>query len=176
MNLGLTGKRALVLASSSGLGFACAQALAEEGATVAICSREQTRANEAAVKIEAATDAKVFAYEVDVSKAESLASLFKKATSDLGGLDILICNAGGPPPGGFSALDEDKWDFAYQLHPAKRCQECASRAAAPQRKRWLYPGDWQLFNETAHPQPDALQRFPSRYSRSLQNFSKRTRP
>ena len=115
MNLGLGGKRALVLASSSGLGFACAQALAAEGATVAVCSREQTRAHEAAEKIQTTTDAKVFAYEVDVSKAESLASLFKKATSDLGGLDILICNAGGPPPGGFSALDEDKWDFAYQL-------------------------------------------------------------
>ena len=115
MNLRLDGKRALVLASSSGLGFASAQALAAEGATVAVCSREQARANEAADKIKAATDAEVFAYEVDVSNAESLASLFKKATAGLGGLDILICNAGGPPPGGFSALDEDKWDFAYQL-------------------------------------------------------------
>ena len=115
MNFGLTGKRALVLASSSGLGFASAQALAAEGATVAVCSREQARAGEAADKIKAATDAEVFAYEVDVAEADSLESLFKKATSDLGGLDILICNAGGPPPGGFSALDEDKWDFAYQL-------------------------------------------------------------
>ena len=115
MNFGLTGKRALVLASSSGLGFASAQALAAEGATVAVCSREQARAGEAADKIKAATDTEVFAYEVDVSNAESLETLFKKATSDLGGLDILICNAGGPPPGGFSALDEDKWDFAYQL-------------------------------------------------------------
>ncbi|CAN5855603.1 SDR family oxidoreductase [soil metagenome] len=115
MNFGLTGKRALVLASSSGLGYASAQALAAEGATVAVCSREQARADEAADKIKAATDAEVFAYEVDVAKADSLETLFEKATSDLGGLDILICNAGGPPPGGFSALDEDKWDFAYQL-------------------------------------------------------------
>ena len=115
MNFGLNGKRALVLASSSGLGFASAQALAEEGAMVAVCSREQARADDAAETIRAATDAKVFAYEVDVSKAESLESLFEKAIKDLGGLDVLICNAGGPPPGGFSALEEDKWDFAYQL-------------------------------------------------------------
>lgn len=115
MNFGLTGKRALVLASSSGLGFASAQALAAEGATVAVCSREQARADDAAEKIRAATEAEVFAYEVDVSKADSLKNLFENVLADLGGLDILTCNAGGPPPGGFSALDEDKWDFTYQL-------------------------------------------------------------
>ena len=115
MNLGLAGKRALVLASSSGLGFASANALAAEGATVAVCGREQQRADEAAKKINEVTKSKVFAYEANVSEAASLKTLFDKATSDLGGLDILICNAGGPPPGGFSALDEDKWDFAYQL-------------------------------------------------------------
>lgn len=115
MNVGLAGKRALVLASSSGLGFASANALATEGATVAVCSREQGRASEAADKIRSATAAEVFAYEVNVADAESLSTLFANALKDLGGLDILICNAGGPPPGGFSALDEDKWDLAYQL-------------------------------------------------------------
>lgn len=115
MNLGLAGKRALVLASSSGLGFASAKALAAEGATVAVCSRELARATEAATKIKAETAVTTFAYEVDVANAESLEALFKNAIADLGGLDVLICNAGGPPPGGFSVLDEDKWDFAYQL-------------------------------------------------------------
>lgn len=115
MNFGLKGKRALVLASSSGLGFASAKALAAEGAMVAVCSREQARADEAAKKLKIATDASVFAYEVDVAKADSLEGLFNKVPTELGGLDVLICNAGGPPPGGFSALDEAKWDFAYQL-------------------------------------------------------------
>jgi 3-oxoacyl-[acyl-carrier protein] reductase len=113
MNLGLEGKRALVLAASSGLGFACAEALALEGAQVAICGREGTKVERAAQKISGAKP--VLAYEADVSKDASLKSLFEKAVKDLGGLDILICNAGGPPPGGFSALDEDKWDLAYQL-------------------------------------------------------------
>jgi 3-oxoacyl-[acyl-carrier protein] reductase len=115
MNLGLTGKRALVLASSSGLGFASAKALASEGAKLALCSREGAKANDAAKKIKEVINAEVFAYEADVSQDASLKNLFEKTTADLGGLEILICNAGGPPPGGFSALDENKWDLAYQL-------------------------------------------------------------
>jgi 3-oxoacyl-[acyl-carrier protein] reductase len=113
MNLGLEGKRALVLAASSGLGFACAEALALEGAQVAICGREQTKVEHAAKTISGIKP--VMAYEADVSQDASLKSLFEKVVKDLGGLDILICNAGGPPPGGFSALDESKWDLAYQL-------------------------------------------------------------
>ena len=110
MDLGLTNKRALVTASSGGLGFACAQALAGEGAVVATSSRDPERAQTAADNI-----GSKYAYDVDVSDKTSLETLFANATSDLGGLDILVCNAGGPPPGGFLALEEDKWDFAYQL-------------------------------------------------------------
>jgi 3-oxoacyl-[acyl-carrier protein] reductase len=113
MNLGLEGERALVLAASSGLGFACAEALALEGAQVAICGREGAKAERAAQKISAPRP--ILAYKADVSNDASLKALFEKAISDLGGLDILICNAGGPPPGGFSALDDGKWELAYQL-------------------------------------------------------------
>lgn len=115
MNFGLENKRALVLAASSGLGFACAKALSEEGARLALCSREQDRADKAAVQISEASGNQVYAFEANVAEDASLKALFESATSALGGLDILICNAGGPPPGGFSVLDEDKWDLAYQL-------------------------------------------------------------
>jgi 3-oxoacyl-[acyl-carrier protein] reductase len=115
MNLGLENKRALVLAASSGLGFACAEVLSLEGAQVAICSREGAKADKAARKITEASTKSVLSYEADVSNDASLKLLFEKVTNDLGGLDILICNAGGPPPGSFSALEEDKWDLAYQL-------------------------------------------------------------
>ncbi|MCA9839629.1 MAG: SDR family oxidoreductase [Trueperaceae bacterium] len=115
MNLGLKDKRAVVLAASGGLGFACAEALAQEGATVALCSREAERAEKAAQKISQSTGQSAFGFAADVSQDASLKSFFDAATTKLGGLDILICNAGGPPPGGFSALDESKWDFAYQL-------------------------------------------------------------
>ena len=115
MDLGLSGKRALVLAASSGLGRASALELAREGARVALCRRDPGRADEAAQAIRAETGAEGHAFEADVADAASLEALFAAATDALGGLDVLVANAGGPPPGGFAALDEDAWDRAYQL-------------------------------------------------------------
>jgi 3-oxoacyl-[acyl-carrier protein] reductase len=115
MNLGLAGKRALVTAASSGLGFATAQALAAEGAVIALCSREMARAEEAAKTIREKTQSSVYAYQADVTVDADLKQLFERATQDLGGLDILVCNAGGPPSGSFNTLNESEWDKAYQL-------------------------------------------------------------
>lgn len=115
MNLGLDGKRALVLAASGGLGRATALELAREGAVVALCSRDPERAEQAAQTIRDETGARVEAYVADVADAASLEQLFESVGRDLGGLEILVCNAGGPPPGGFGALDEAKWDTAYRL-------------------------------------------------------------
>ena len=115
MDLGLNGRRALVLAASSGLGRASALELAREGARVALCSRDQGRADEAAQAIRDETGAEVHAFEADVADASSLEGLFASATEALGGLDVLVANAGGPPPGGFGSTDEAAWDRAYQL-------------------------------------------------------------
>lgn len=115
MNLGLEGKLALVTAASGGLGFATAQALSAEGATVAVCSRDEERARSAAAKISEETGNQTFGFAGDVSDKESLEQLFESAVSALGGLDILVCNAGGPPPGGFDKLGEEEWDRAYSL-------------------------------------------------------------
>ena len=115
MDLGLTGKRALVLAASSGLGRATALELAREGAHVALCSRELARAQEAADAIAAETGATVHAFEADVADAASLEAVFAAATQALGGFDVLVNNAGGPPPGNFQDLDEASWDRAYTL-------------------------------------------------------------
>lgn len=115
MNLGLEGKRALVLASSSGLGRATAEALAAEGARVALCGRDRARVEEAAAGIREATGGETHAFVADVARAEDLERLVGDAVGALGGLDLLVCNAGGPPPGGFDALDEEAWDKAYQL-------------------------------------------------------------
>src|SRR5690554_6450858 len=115
LNLELNGKRALVLASSSVLGLAVASELAREGAVVSLCSRSQERAAEAARQTSDETGGITHAFEVDVSDRASLERLFERATQAMGGLDILVCNAGGPPPGDFLSLDEDKWNTAYQL-------------------------------------------------------------
>jgi 3-oxoacyl-[acyl-carrier protein] reductase len=115
MDLGLQGKRALVTAASGGLGHAIAEALAAEGARVALCSRDAGRAVAAAERIAASTGAEVHAIEADVADAAALESLFAEALSALGGLDVLVNNAGGPPPGGFLDLGEAQWARGFDL-------------------------------------------------------------
>lgn len=115
MELGLTGKRALVMAASSGLGLACATELAVEGARVALCSRSLERAQRAADEIRKAHGAEVYGFQCDVSDAGSLAELFDDAVTTLGGLDSLLVNAGGPPPGNFTDVGEEGWAKAFDL-------------------------------------------------------------
>lgn len=116
MDLGLNNKTALVTAASGGLGFATAQELVAEGVRVAICSRDQGRAEEAAKRLrDGHEDATVLAFQADVSKEADLNEFVSQAAAGLGGLDILVCNAGGPPSGGFGALQEEDWEKAYHL-------------------------------------------------------------
>ena len=116
MDLGLTGKRALVLASSTGLGYATARQLALEGAHTVFSSRSLERAQQAAAQVAAeAASATVHALAVDVANAESLAAAVNEAATLLGGLDILVVNAGGPPPGDFQTLSEEQWATAHDL-------------------------------------------------------------
>ncbi len=115
MDLGLNQKRALVTAASGGLGFATAHALASEGAAVALCSRDLGRAQAAAKTIADATGAAVHAFEADVAVAADVERLVSEAADALGGLDVLVNNAGGPPTGGFDTLTEDDWMRGFQL-------------------------------------------------------------
>jgi 3-oxoacyl-[acyl-carrier protein] reductase len=115
MNLGLHGKCALVTAASSGLGFATVNALASEGVSVVLCSRDAAHAQAAAERARQETGARVLSYAADVSKDSDLQRLVGDAAAELDGLDILVCNAGGPPPGSFLNLSEKQWDTAYGL-------------------------------------------------------------
>src|SRR5439155_25406313 len=96
MDLGLTGARALVTAASKGLGRACAQTLVAEGARVFIVSRDDALLSQVEREIGA-----VGHLAVDLSEPEAPAAAVEAAVRALGGLDILVCNAGGPPPGTF---------------------------------------------------------------------------
>lgn len=115
MDLGLNGTPAIVTAASAGLGYATALELAREGARVALCSRDGGRARAAAERIEAETGNAVLAYAADVADAEALRAFVDRAASDLGGLRVLVCNAGGPPAGGFEALGEAQWAAGFEL-------------------------------------------------------------
>ena len=133
MNLNLTGKRALVLAASRGLGFATAMGLAREGAALVICSRDATRIGEAAEKIRAATGARVEGLVADVSSGNEAARLVAHAVSTLGGLDIVVHNAGGPPAGEFLSITDAQWQKAFDQNLMSFVR--LVQAAAPELKK-----------------------------------------
>lgn len=115
MDLGLSGKRALVAAASQGLGAAIARTLAEEGCSVELCSRSLDRASQTATAIADDTASPVTAVEVDVTDAAAIRAWVDDAAARWGGLDIVIPNAGGPPAAAFDETSEEDWDRAYRL-------------------------------------------------------------
>jgi len=110
MDLGLKGRGAVVTAASKGLGRACAEALIGEGAEVFISSRDPVSIEGTAKQIKAAGW-----LASDVSKPGEPEALLKAAITQLGGLDVLVINAGGPPPGTFQSTSLEMWDVAFQL-------------------------------------------------------------
>ncbi|HAC44854.1 MAG TPA: 3-oxoacyl-ACP reductase [Chloroflexi bacterium] len=110
MDLGLKGRSALVTAASKGLGRACAEALIGEGAGVFISSRDAASIESTAKQINAAGW-----LVADVSRPGDTEALVKAAITRLGGLDVLVINAGGPPPGTFQSTPLEMWDVAFQL-------------------------------------------------------------
>jgi len=109
MNFGLKGKRALVCASSRGLGLGCARALAEEGVDLVMNARGQSVLEDAAQTIRDEFGVQVETVATDVTTEEGRAPLLKAAE----GVDILVTNAGGPPPGMWH--DWDREDFIRAL-------------------------------------------------------------
>jgi 3-oxoacyl-[acyl-carrier protein] reductase len=110
MDLGLEGRGALVTASSKGIGFGIAQALAREGAKVAVTSRSPERIEAAAKEIGATP------FEHDTADVEAAPGLIDRVEEELGPLDILVTNSGGPPAGpdalGFT---REQWEEAYRM-------------------------------------------------------------
>lgn len=131
MELGLAGRRALVTGASSGLGLACAQALAAEGASVVLASRSPERLADAAATIDGAT-----AIAADVSSPEEVARLVAEAESVLGGIDILVANAGGPPPGDFASTDLGGYEPALRLNLLSTVAMCKATVPAMQQRGW----------------------------------------
>lgn len=114
METGLRDRVAVVAGASAGLGKAAARALAAEGVKLAICSRSEQRINAAAEEIRTATGAEVLALAADLSKPESSAQLVRAAVERYGRLDVLVTNAGGPPPGTFDDITDEQWEAAFQ--------------------------------------------------------------
>jgi 3-oxoacyl-[acyl-carrier protein] reductase len=114
MDLGLKDQVALVTAASKGLGKAAALALAREGARVSICSRSD-QIDAAAAEIHDQTDADVLPIHADLTVAQDIENLVNSTLERFGKIDILIINAGGPPPGNFLNFKPEDWEAAVQL-------------------------------------------------------------
>ena len=113
MNLGLAGRRALVGGATSGLGAAVATALADEGARLLLWARDERRLEAAAVRLRE-RGAEVATVAADASESGAATTVIAAGES-LGGVDIVVLNAGGPPPVDPLATTEDGWREALQL-------------------------------------------------------------
>ncbi len=115
MDLGLSGKVAVVCASSEGLGKASAISLAREGAKVVLCSRRRDAIQLAAKEIREQTAAEVLPLTADVTVAADVKRLIKEAVDKFGTVHILVNNAGGPPTGDILSLSDEQWLKAHDL-------------------------------------------------------------
>ncbi|MCG8467081.1 MAG: SDR family oxidoreductase [Gemmatimonadetes bacterium] len=132
MDLGLRGRVALVAASSKGLGRACAEELAAEGAHVVMCARSGATLSEAAEAVDAAGDGDVLALETDLTDPSAIDALTSAALDRFGHVDVLVNNAGGPPPGTFEEHDAEAWTDAVRLNLESALQ--LTRAVLPGMK------------------------------------------
>ncbi len=132
MDLGLQGRSAAVAAASKGLGYGCAQALAEEGVRVAICGRHEESIREAASKL----PGDAIAIVADLSSPEGAKGFIDEAIAQLGRVDILIANAGGPPPGTFSSTTLEAYREAFDLNLLSTVAMCQAAVPSMQKRGW----------------------------------------
>ncbi|MEK7378062.1 MAG: SDR family oxidoreductase [Candidatus Binatota bacterium] len=115
MELGLKGQVALVAGASQGMGRAVALGFAREGAKVSICARGEAQLKEAAEMIRRETGGDVLALVADMTRLEDIQKLVAKTVERFGRLDVVVTNAGGPPPGEFMKFTDEDWEKAFHL-------------------------------------------------------------
>ena len=116
MQLNLKGKVAMIAASSKGLGFGLARELAREGAKLSIGSRSKDGIEAAANKLREEAHADVLTSVLDASNNESIEDWTKRTTDHFEGVDLLVVNAGGPPPGKFMDFTDENWQAAFDMN------------------------------------------------------------
>ena len=114
MNLGLTGKVAIVGGASQGIGYGIARALAAEGAIVAITARREADLRAAAERMRSETSGTVVPIQGDCRRAEDCVRVAETVKNDLGGIDILVNNDGAPPLGPALSFDDAAWAKAVE--------------------------------------------------------------
>ena len=132
MDLGIAGRRAAVAGASAGLGFATAAALVAEGVKVAICGRDKERIEKAAAQL----GSNAVPLVADVSSADGGIEFVRAAREALGGLDILVPNTGGPPPGNFATTSVEAYRDAIDLNLLSTIGMCREAVPAMQEQKW----------------------------------------
>jgi 3-oxoacyl-[acyl-carrier protein] reductase len=144
MDTGLKDRAALVGGASRGIGRAIALGLAREGATVALCARNQDTLDKARDEIRNETGATVLSLICDMSRPEDIKAAVAAAADAFGRLDIVVNNAGGPPTGAFDALDDSYWQHAINQNLLSAVR--TTREALPHLRR---SGSGRVINITS---------------------------
>jgi len=132
MDLGISDRRAAIAGASSGLGLATARALAGEGVRVTICGRDASRLDAAAATI----DGDVTTVVADVSTREGAVAFVDEAAAAMGGIDILVANAGGPPMGTFASTAYEAYQRALELNLLSVVAMCQAAVPAMVAQGW----------------------------------------
>jgi len=136
VDLGLTGKVALVAASSKGLGKASALALAREGARVTICARTEADLHTAAEEIRRETGAEVLAVPADLASAAGIQRVVAATAERFGGVDVLVNNSGGPARGRFAEFADEDWRRAFEVVTLNFVRFVREVVPYMRRQRW----------------------------------------
>ena len=136
MDLGIKDKVALVTAASKGLGKAVAIQLALEGAKVIICSRNLESLQKAKFEITKKTNFQVPIIACDVTDEKQVKQMIDSIMEEFGSLDILVCNAGGPPAGSFSDFDIEDYRKAVELNLLSTISLCQKVVPLMQKQKW----------------------------------------
>lgn len=132
MDLGIRGRTAAVAAGSAGLGLGTVKALAAEGVRLAICGRDASKLQIAVDSI----DGEIIAIEADLASPASAREFVEQAITSLGQLDILVTNAGGPPPGTFENTDLDAYQAAFDMNCRSMIEMCRTAIPAMRERGW----------------------------------------
>jgi len=130
MSTDISTQRVLVSAGSNGIGKAIACAFQLAGAKVAICARGQEQLQAAQQEMQAMTGEPVLAYITDLSLAQDISKMKDDLLEKWGAIDVLVNNAGGPPPGNHDSISDEQWSTAFDL----------TLRSAVRLTNWVLPG------------------------------------
>lgn len=136
MELGLSDKCVLVTGASQGLGRACAEALAAEGARIAICSRSMSRITKAADGIADTAGSEVIGFVCDLTNPKDIQRLISQTQEHFGHIDALVFNHGNPPPGSFFDISIERWQEGLNISLWPAIHLCRAVIPAMKEQHW----------------------------------------